>query len=156
MIGANPCLYCKCKNGGRTFFMERSMAYIYSGVSRLQGKPLVGNGNCALMVEYYGKLPSHSHWHEGLRVVEQKEIGPGTAIATFEDGRYPNKPHNNHVAFFVRFGTRSLDGSWNSIWIMEQFKASGRIQLRELRSKGKTGNHWIDPSNNADAFSIIE
>jgi hypothetical protein len=39
---------------------------------------------------------------------------------------------------------------------MEQFKASGRIQLRELRSKGKTGNHWIDPSNNADAFSIIE
>jgi hypothetical protein len=65
MIGANPCLYCKCKNGGRAFFMERSMAYIYSGVSRLQGKPLVGNGNCALMVEYYGKLPSRSHWHEG-------------------------------------------------------------------------------------------
>jgi hypothetical protein len=122
------------------------MTYIYSGANRLIGKPLYGDGNCALMVQHYAKLPLSSIWREGARVVEQENIWPGTAIATFENGRYPSHPHNNHVAFFFKgFGSQP---------------GSGRIIAREIKSKGKVdtqyGDHWKDPSNNADAFSIIE
>lgn len=142
------------------------MTYIYSGANRLIGKPVYGDGNCALMVQHYASLPLSSTWREGARVVEQENIWPGTAIATFENGRYPSHPHNNHVAFFLKFGERNADGTWYSFWIVEQFKGfgrqpgSGRIIAREIKSKGKVasqyGDHWKDPSNNADAFSIIE
>jgi hypothetical protein len=142
------------------------MAYIYAGVRRLVGQPLYGDGNCALMVQHFAQLPRHDHWRQGAHVVEQANIWPGTAIATFENGRYPNNPHNNHVAFFFKFGRRNPDGTWASIFIVEQFKGngglpgSGVIQLREIPAKGKVdpkyGDRWKDPSNNADAFSIIE
>jgi hypothetical protein len=142
------------------------MTYLYSGVNRLIGKPLYGDGSCALMVQHYAQLPHSSKWRQGARVVEQENIWPGTAIATFENGRYPSHPHNNHVAFFLKFGDRNPDGTWHSFWIVEQFKGlgklpgSGRIIAREIKSKGKVdpqyGDRWKDPSNNADAFSIIE
>jgi hypothetical protein len=142
------------------------MAYIYSGVRRLIGQPVYGDGNCALMVQHYAKLPKADRWRQGSRVVEQQNIWPGTAIATFEDGRYPNKPHNNHVAFFYKFGARNPDGTWASIFVVEQYRGLGSqpgtttIQLREIPARGKVdpqyGDQWKNPSNNADAFYIIE
>jgi hypothetical protein len=66
----------------------------------------------------------------------------------------------------LKFGDRNPDGTWASFWIVEQFRGlgaqpgSGRIIAREIRAKGKvdpaSGDRWKDPSNNADAFSIIE
>ncbi|NHZ96794.1 BPSL0067 family protein [Massilia sp. CCM 8734] len=106
-------------------------------------------------------------WREGAPVLKQESIWAGTAIATFENGRYASHAHNNHVAFFLKFGERNPDGTWHSFWIVEQFKGhgsqpgSGRIVQREIKSKGKVvdtqlGERWKDPSNNADAFSLIE
>lgn len=136
------------------------MPYIYGSVHRLQGKPLVGNGSCALMVQHYAKLPVHSAWKQGARVAEQKNIWPGTAIATFENGVYANNNTGNHVAFFVRFGRRNSDGSVASIWIMEQYHGLAEIRQREVPALGqvdsKWGKRWANPSNNADAFYIIE
>lgn len=136
------------------------MAYVYSGVNRLEGKPIVGNGNCVLMVQHFGELPKINRWRQGLRVVEQTNIWAGTAIATFENGVYPNFSTGNHAAFFVRFGTRNPDGAAATIWIMEQYSGLSRITLREIKVKGridsKWGKRWADPSNNADAFYIIE
>lgn len=142
------------------------MTYIYSDVRRLIGGPVYGDGNCALMVQHYAKLPKHDYWRQGAHVVDQASIWPGTAIATLENGRYPNNPHNNHVAFFYKFGKRNPNGTWASIFIVEQYRpsggypGSGQIQLREIPARGKVdpkfGDHWRDPSNNADAFYIIE
>jgi hypothetical protein len=112
------------------------------------------------MVQQFGELPEHRRWRQGQRVVEQKNIWSGTAIATFENGVYPNKFTGNHAAFFVKFGKRGEDGKAESIWVMEQYKGLARISLREIRIKGqvdsKWGKRWADPSNNADAFYIIE
>jgi hypothetical protein len=38
---------------------------------------------------------------EGAAVLENKEILPGTAIATFVNGRYPNLRSGNHAVFFA-------------------------------------------------------
>lgn len=137
------------------------MAYIYSGqVRRLVGKPLVGNGNCVVLVQQLVKLPHHSRWRQGQHVVDVGTLWPGTAIATFENGVYPNWPTGNHVAFFAGPGPKKPDGSLRSFWIVEQYKGSGRIQLREISSQGqvdsKWGKRWKDPSNNADAFYVID
>jgi hypothetical protein len=48
-----------------------------------------------------------SPWREDDKLVDLLEnntyIAPGTAIATFFDGRYPNMPHGNHAAIFLRW-----------------------------------------------------
>lgn len=136
------------------------MPYIYSGVNRLRGQPLVGDGGCALMVEHYAHLPPHQKWRQGLHIVDQQNVWPGTAIATFENGVYPNWPTGNHVAFFVKFGKRAPDGKVESIWVMEQYHGLSAIQMREIPARGqvdsKWGKRWANPSNNADAFYIIE
>lgn len=136
------------------------MAYVYSAVSKLKGKDIVGNGSCVLLLQRIARLPNTSSWRQGQRVVEQSNIWSGVAIATFENGIYPNWNTGNHAAFFVRFGERNSDGTAKSIWIMEQFKGLKKIALREVFSRGqvdsKSGKRWADPSNNADAFYIIE
>lgn len=140
--------------------------YRYERVLDLIGQSHYGDGNCALMVQHYAKLPKTDQWHQGAHVVEQPHILPGVPIATFVNGRYPNNDHGNHVAFFLKFGKRRTDGTWASIFIVEQFRGNGSapasrgIQLREIPAKGKVdpkfGDRWRDPSNNADAFYIIE
>lgn len=136
------------------------MAYVISGARFLVGKPVVGDGNCAVMVQREAKLPNHRFWRQGVHVVEQQNVWPGTAIATFENGVYPNWKTGNHVAFFLRFGRRNPDGTAASIWVVEQYHGLTRIQQREIAAKGQVdsqwGKRWRDPSNNADAFYVIE
>jgi hypothetical protein len=82
-----------------------------------------------------------------------QRLAPGTAIATFEDGRYPHRRTGQHAAFFV-----SSAGA--GIWVMDQWKNDPRkpvVSLRHIARKGKTKDgKWKDPSNNAEAFSVIE
>ena len=44
-----------------------------------------------------------------------KDLSPGTAIATFENGRYPNRPHGNHAAFY-------LGQVANGIYVVDQWR----------------------------------
>jgi hypothetical protein len=64
-----------------------------------------GNGQCVALVRALTGAPPSSTWREGDRLVDLLEanalIAPGTAIATFTHGRYPNLPHGNHAAIFV-------------------------------------------------------
>ena len=80
-------------------------------------------------------------------------IAKGTAIATFVNGRYPNLPHGNHAALYI-----SQDAG--GIWVMDQWKGDPnkpKVSKRYLRTKGKWKNGtFVDPSNNADAFSVID
>jgi hypothetical protein len=69
------------------------------------------------------------------------------------DGKYPNKSSGNHAALYI-----SQDAS--GIWVMDQWKdndSKPKVSRRLLTFKGvlKSGA-YRDPSNNGDAFSVIE
>jgi hypothetical protein len=128
------------------------MSYIYPDVDTLPGLPAIGNQQCVPLVEHYAKAPAPAalHWREGAVVKGNQTLAKGTAIATFVDGRYPSLPSGNHAALYV-----SQDAS--GVWVVDQYFGSNGIHKRLLRFKGKSSDgKYIDPSNNGDAFSVIE
>lgn len=127
------------------------MRYIYSNAEKLEAKPLAGTGSCVSLVQVYAAAPQTSQWKEGIKVVENiNDIVKGTAIATFVDGRYPNKSTGNHAAFFI-------SGDERGIVVVDQWKSKAAIGKRLLKRLGKDANgNYLNPSNNADAFSVIE
>lgn len=129
------------------------MGYSYINAEKLKSKPLVGTGNCVALIQIYAAAPQTSQWKEGVKVVDNlKDIKKGTAIATFVNGRYPNKSTGNHAAFFI-------SGNENGIMVVDQWKSNNNKTIRErfLKRLGKDANgNYINPSNNADAFSVIE
>jgi hypothetical protein len=80
-----------------------------------------------------------------------KHIRKGTAVATFEDGFYPNRSHGNHVAYYISQDAKGIQ-------VMDQWyeKDNDKIGTRTMRFKGKKANGlYINPSNNGDALSVI-
>ena len=128
------------------------MPYIYPRAKDLKGEPVVGSHQCVALVQEYAGAPLTTYWRQGEAVLGNKTIKEGTAIATFVDGRYANRPHGNHAALFVREVA-------NGIVVADQWKATKKtkITVRVIRSQGKDkkGN-YVRPSNNADAFFVIE
>lgn len=129
------------------------MPYIYAQVDDLEGTAKVGSKQCVALVQRYAGAPLASSWREGDAVVGHLSIARGTVIATFVDGRYPNKSRGNHTGFFV-----SQDSG--GVWIMDQWFSDTTkplVSKRYLRRKGmnKQGK-YVDPSNNADAFSVVK
>lgn len=133
------------------------MAFVYANVNALQNTRKVGDKQCVALVRHYlasQGLKDTSTWREGAKVVGNKSIAPGTAIATFVNGRYPNKSHGNHAALYV---SQNDDG----IVVMDQWSNDAtkpRVSLRFLRAGGtiNADGTYPDASNNANAFSIIE
>src|SRR5437868_2467534 len=126
------------------------MAYIYPDVDNLEGQKLAGTGQCVALVQVYTDAPLTRAWKEGVHVRGATKVVKGTAIATFVDGKYPNHAHGNHACFYL-----SQDHS--GISVMDQWTSKGNIGSRVLsfRGKNKDGT-YVDPSNNGDAFSVIE
>lgn len=112
---------------------------------------LVSTGTCASLVQHYTRVGRTSNWKEGIVVKGSAGIRKGTAIATFVGGVYPNLKHGNHAALYV-----SQDAT--GIWVVDQWEGLPKPHKRLLGFKGKTadGSAWEDPSNNGDAFSVIE
>lgn len=130
------------------------MSYRYAEVADLEDKTLVGSHQCVDLVKHYAGAPATWSWREGERVLDALYIPVGTAIATFVKGKYQSRAHGNHAAMFPR-----REG--NCIWVMDQW-ANDRdnkptISSRPICRQGTYRNGtYRDPSNNADAFSIIE
>lgn len=135
------------------------MTSVYKDVDALHGEPRIEGGNCVSLIKQFAPglagVPTTA-WREGVRVVETRSLARGTAIATFEKGRYPRRDagQGNHAAFFL---AHAADGG---IWVMDQM-AYGRndpiIAKRHIRPLGKKPDGtYINPSNNAEAFSAIE
>lgn len=135
------------------------MPTIYPNVAQLIGKKKVGNGDCVALVREFTTLPSHHHWREGAPVLDNPNIRPGTAIATFVKGVYPNNPTGQHTAFFLRH-----DGPGMGFWVVDQWKDKPgkpvrnieRRQMKIYPYKRLPNGTWWWASNNAEAFSIIE
>ncbi|WP_261317830.1 BPSL0067 family protein [Burkholderia cepacia] len=96
-----------------------------------------------------------SHWSKFIRPSApppsgDRSIRVGTVIATFENDRYPSRSHGNHAAFYLSQDVRG-------IYVVEQWRSLKAIQRRCIPFKGKDKNgRYIDPSNNADAFSVVK
>lgn len=135
------------------------MPHVYIQVDQLKDRPWVDGGNCVSLIKKYApglqNVPT-AKWRAGERVLDAKHIARGTAIATFENGRYPGRGigQGNHAAFFL---WRIQDG----IYVMDQFTLGDRtkplIGQRIIRRLGINRNGtYINPSNNAEAFYVIE
>lgn len=62
-----------------------------------------------------------SGWRPGPRVVDLSYLNPGTVIANFMDGRFPNR-HGYRAALFMEFGPRGMtNGRPSIIKVMDQF-----------------------------------
>ena len=129
------------------------MPYVYAKADDLAGSAKVGSKQCVALIIHYSKTPSTAHWIEGQKVVGNLSITKGTAIATFVEGNYKNFGTGNHAAY-------SLSQDAGGIWVMDQWASDTQkptISKRYLRRKGKdVSGAFIDPSNNAEAYSVIE
>jgi hypothetical protein len=106
----------------------------------------IGNGQCVAFVKKACKAPAASSWNEGTRDKGNGHAIPkGTAIATFVNGKYPNRSTGNHAAVYL-----SQDGS--GIWVMDQWTRQGCVTKRRIFFKGGVGR----ASNDGDQFSVIE
>lgn len=135
------------------------MPHVYSEVDKLQREPVVDGGNCVSLIKAFAPgLIGQSTlvWKEGAKVLGNRTLARGTAIATFENGRYPRRGagQGKHAAFFL---WHTSDG----FWVMDQYRSGNPprpyIGKRFLPKLGKNmDGTYKDPSNNAEAFSVIE
>lgn len=129
------------------------MPYTYPDVASLDDTPLVGSHQCVELVQHYAGAPVTGSWREGARALDVVNIPVGTAIATFVNGRYQSHRHGNHAALFM-----GREG--NCIRVMDQWvhdPLKPMVSSRLVGPKGKFNDgSYRDPSNNANAFSIIE
>ena len=119
------------------------MPYICKNPESYEGE-VIGTGQCVAFVQRCAKAPVTSSWKEGEKVKGSTTIQKGTAIATFTDGKYPNKGTGNHAAIY-------LSQSDAGIWVYDQWYGHP-VEKRLIRFRGGSGS----PSNDGDAFSIVE
>lgn len=136
------------------------MRYVYAMAGSLERKQKVGDGDCVALVRFYARAPNHRMWKAGERVLDLKGLQPGTAIATFVNGRYLSKNTGNHAAFFLRHGAPGT-----GFWVIDQWKTrpgngtKPLISSRFIAAKHKkqlADGSWPEASDNADAFNVIE
>lgn len=129
------------------------MPHVYRAARQLESKAKIGDKECVDLVKNFTHLGWTGSWREGAKVVGNKTIEEGTAIATFVDGKWPGKRSGNHSGFYL--GQVS-----NGIYLIDQWpndKTKPKIGKRFIYRLGKDKNgKYIDPPQNADAFSIIE
>jgi hypothetical protein len=128
------------------------MPYFIPNVRSLEGTPLVGNGDCAQLVKMLTpglKGRPASMWKQGARVLDTTALRPGTAVATFVDGQYPDNESGQHAAFFLSYAGKA-------IWVMDQWKNDNRkpkVSSRVISPKPPSGGRL---SNSSEAFYVIE
>ncbi|WP_336222146.1 BPSL0067 family protein [Citrobacter amalonaticus] len=131
------------------------MAYVYSGVRSLEGTAKVGaHHQCVELIQYYAHVRQAVLWKQGEKVLGSNKIAPGTAIATFVKGRYPNHSRGNHAAFYLRQDA-------GGIWVMDQWNddvKKRKVSSRYIRKQGgvRDDGTYLRMSNNAEAYYVIE
>ncbi|WP_460836564.1 BPSL0067 family protein [Massilia agri] len=135
------------------------MPHIFSQAKSLEGSQKVGDGNCVALVQHFTKVGHTSTWRPGVRVLDASALATGTVIATFVNGRYPNRPKGNHAALFLYAGPRDREtGKPSYIAVMDQWTSKPKISARSIIPRGaKThaqGNRH-DDSDNADHFYVV-
>lgn len=133
---------------------------IYRGdVEELERHEPYRDGECVALVQSVTSVGPTSRWRPGPRVVDLSYLNPGTVIANFIDGHFPNR-HKYHAALFMGF-TRSVSGKVMSIRVMDQFRGrmpKNIVKSRDILSRGdktyREGNPYAD-CDNADQFYVV-
>lgn len=107
-----------------------------------------GRSECVELIKGLLGAPRTALWREGRKLKgNAEEIQPGTAIATFVNGRYPNwqRRGSKHAAIFLR----ATEGG---IYVLDQF-----AHQRSVKERFIPWHHPRDrsPSNNASAYSTV-
>ena len=106
-----------------------------------------GRAECVELIKGLMDAPRTTQWQEGRRLLAAYEaIKPGTAIATFVRGRYPQgRRHGPHAAIFLR-------ATEAGIYVLDQFANQIGVQQRFIPWHHPRDKH---PSNNASAYSTV-
>lgn len=135
------------------------MAHVYPKVKALEKHALIGDGNCVALVQKLTDVGHTSQWRPAERVMDAKNIASGTVIATFEDGRYPNRHTGNHAALYLYSGPKSMKtGKPAYIVVMDQWKRKGRVSARSIYPKERSLSMGLvyDDSDNAETFYVVK
>lgn len=115
--------------------------YVCDNAASYKGKT-VGDGHCVSLIKTCSEAPHTKHWKQGAKVLNQTKLTPGTVIATFKNGRYPNKT-GWHAAIYI---SHDSDG----IWVWDQWKGKP-VHKRLIRIR----NDRAAAGNTAQKYSLV-
>jgi hypothetical protein len=115
-----------------------------------EGGPAVGSKQCVALVQIAANAPQTKFWKQGDNV-QQHPPEKGTAIATFQDGKYQNDTHGlSHAALF-------LEMAGDGLVVVDQWDNAGDHhppQRRTIPFVHPPGPKDT-PANRGSAFSVI-
>jgi len=118
------------------------MPYVALAPENFSGQ-VVGSGQCVAFVQTAAKAPLTAFWKQGINV-RGASLAKGTAIATFQDGKYQNRLNgDSHAAIYTRQDA-------TGIYVWEQW-TNHPVSERHIRFKGGKGT----PNNDGDAYFVI-
>ena len=103
-------------------------------------KPYGESDECVSLTKMFSGAPCTLCWREGPKVMGNTNIPPGTAIATFENGRYPQHGKNRNSGIY-------LGQSGKNIYIIDQWPTH-TAQRRPIDPGGA-------PQNDANSYSVV-
>ena len=105
---------------------------------------VVGDGHCVALIKACSGAPATTQWRGGQAVYSSPagSIAPGTVIATFLNGRYPNKT-GWHAAIYINHDERG-------IWVWDQWLGKP-VHKRLIRYR----TDRADAGNTAQAYRVV-
>lgn len=101
----------------------------------------VGDGHCVSLIKLCSGSPDTVEWSPGEYVLGNT-LPYGSIIATFKNGRYPNKT-GWHAAIYIKQSPKG-------IWVWDQWKGKAVHQrLIKIRNDGANDN------NTAQAYRVV-
>jgi hypothetical protein len=123
----------------------------------------IANGECARLPQALTSVGHTSRWQPGQRVMDVRNLAPGTVIANFifENGkaRYPNA-HGYHAALFVGAqGHSVVTGNPSQILMFDQW-AGGHPKAPSVRAVRAYSDEAAKqqgklPCDNANQFFVV-
>lgn len=101
---------------------------------------VVGSGHCVALVQRCSDVPLTRYWRPGP-YVKGLNLKPGTIIATFRNGRYPNRS-GWHAAVYISQNAKG-------IWVWDQWRGRS-VKKRLIRF-----NNPPRASNNGDLYKVV-
>jgi hypothetical protein len=116
----------------------------YEGVAYSDAQ---GNSECVEFIRQTLSAPATRFWNEGDKIKKGDLTPvPGTAIATFVNGKYPQDGSSGmHAAIY-------LGQNANGVEVLDQWRSQGEVRKRTIKWKPTSGGL----SNDGNAFSVIE
>lgn len=121
-----------------------SGAYRCLNANSFQGQ-VIGDGHCVSLIRRCSNAPFTQYWRPGALVTDSAPP-TGTIIATFKNGRYPNKT-GYHAAIFIKQDEYG-------IWVWDQWLGKP-VHRRLIRFSDERLKHKTPAANTAQAYRLV-